>query len=318
MDIKKEHHFVWAEYLRKWSNNNRDIYWITPKGKVDHHSVKDLAKERHFYRSKPLSKREIEIVKCFLEGSHEFTREVGEEILSTYMQVQAREELARVLRIESPDALRALEVMNSRFIEDRHTLHEQFARPVLTRLADGDHTALKSDDMSSFLIYLGHQVARTRLFREQWRVVSSQEKDWAEDLQSCWWLLGYITGINLGANLCEQRNNLAFCLLENDHAVNFVTSDSPVIQIRDAREVEKGAPSELGDLFFPISPNFAFVASDTKTFTPGLTKVDEAFVSSLNQKIANRAEKTVFGLTPQDVAPFRGSVGAGISNSKRE
>ena len=55
LQAKSKHHHVWAEYLRRWLLNERDVYYTTAKGNIVCKSVKGLAMVKHFYQVKPLA-----------------------------------------------------------------------------------------------------------------------------------------------------------------------------------------------------------------------------------------------------------------------
>jgi|GEM_PF-4392087 len=39
LQAKRKHHYVWANYLKRWSTNNRDIFYTTTTGKIAHDSI---------------------------------------------------------------------------------------------------------------------------------------------------------------------------------------------------------------------------------------------------------------------------------------
>lgn len=76
-------------------------------------------------------------------------------------------------------------------------------------------------------------------------------------------------------------------------------------------------PPEVSDFYFPLSPNYAFMANQSDRFSTGLSNVDRPFVQSMNEKISRKAEKTIFGLTSEDIEPYRMNVGVRLGNIKQ-
>lgn len=50
--IKKKHHYVWDHYIRRWSNDDKNVWHTTSKGNISYNSTKGLAREDHCYISK--------------------------------------------------------------------------------------------------------------------------------------------------------------------------------------------------------------------------------------------------------------------------
>ena len=62
--LKKQHHYVWADYLRNWATGDikQKVWFNTARGCFAYDSVRMGAKEKHFYQIKPLSKEHVQVI----------------------------------------------------------------------------------------------------------------------------------------------------------------------------------------------------------------------------------------------------------------
>ena len=316
MQAKKSHHYVWADYLRRWSEDGRDVYYVTPKGRISKDSVRGLAMARHFYRCSSLSPSQLEIIRIFSSKAEADIQRGHTNILSNYLQIQLRERLLSQLGNTDANATKALDVLKANFLENLHTLHENEAKPILARLANEEITPLQDDrELLHLSIFLGHQFARTSIFKQQCLTVADSRI--REDMEGCWWFLSYMFGVNMGSMIYKSRPNLNFCLLVNETGTKFITSDHPVVNVHGDLEEDEILPPEKSDIFYPISPTVAFMASDSDRFASGLNSVDENFVINMNQKISKASEKTIFGMAPEDIRPYQRNVGARLTKIRQ-
>lgn len=319
MQAKKNHHYVWADYLKRWSQDGRNVYYVSPKGKIANDSVKGLAVKKHFYRCSFLSPIQLEIIRSISSEADAVTRKGHTSILSNYMQIQHREQLLHQLGNTDADTRKALDILNvlkANFLEDLHCEYENRAKPILVKLAKRDITPFGSDDEILHLsTFLGHQAARTSAFKQQ--CLMAADSRIREDMEGCWWFLSYVFGVNIGSMIYEKRRTLTFSLLTNDTGTNFITSDHPVVNLHEELKGDNILPPEKNDLFYPISPTVALMANDSNRFSSGLNSVDESFVLEMNEKISTAAEKTIFGLTPDDICPHLQNIGARIAKIRR-
>lgn len=64
LEAKKNHHHVWANYMKRWSPDNKQVYYTTKKNNdIRFDSVKNIAVERDFYQVKPLTPEHVQIIK---------------------------------------------------------------------------------------------------------------------------------------------------------------------------------------------------------------------------------------------------------------
>ena len=69
LEVKKEHHYVYADYLRSWSNDS-EVHYTTKKGKYAKDSVKAIAKERFFYKANHINTEQLKLITHFINLSN--------------------------------------------------------------------------------------------------------------------------------------------------------------------------------------------------------------------------------------------------------
>lgn len=317
-EVKRNHHYVMVDYLRRWSQDGKNIWYTTPSGKVGSDSIKGLAKEDYFYRASPLTKRQIQDFLLFFRSSPPSLREQHLQELEVYLKIQ---HLCQTPSMEGKEAEKnhAVSVLMCNTLENTHAFHEREARDIMKHLAKGEFSILEADEnLMKFLVYFGHQIARTRAFKEScllaMEAATSKDVDdhgVAERLRGAWWFFSYIFGMNIGRSLYLDRKTDKHCLLINDSNEDFITSNQPIINIHpDLKESDFHPPDDNAcDFFYPISPKIAFMVNKSTVFPHGVTAVSGGFVQAVNQRIAKTSEHNIFATTKEQVRIYRKLVG---------
>lgn len=305
---KKKHHFVWANYLARWSSNGRDVFYSTPKGKAAVDSVKGLAMERHFYKVRDLTQKQVALLYAFARKSDDSLYRIHVNLLEQALEAQTLERQYRATGHASKLAEQAIEALKSNLIEDLHTGHELRAREVLDALSEGRLDALSDDNaMMAFTSFLGHQITRTKGFKEASlaAMAGTDIHEEVSNFENIWWMLSYMFGTNIARSLYFGRRVATHTLLINNSSVPFTTSDQPVTNLKEDFSIH----DEGADFYYPISPTAAFVLSDSHIFPPGLHSIDAQVSANLNAKHAVHAHVHIFGTTLAQVAELRRSLG---------
>lgn len=114
---------------------------------------------------------------------------------------------------------------------------------------------------------------------------------------------------------CINRGG-AVCLLRNTSTENFITADHPITNVHQSCDGDLSSPPEEADFYYPISPRYALMLNTSDRFQPGVSDVDAHFVQSMNLKISEGAEATIFGLSKEDIQPYRAILGQRLKRVK--
>nr|WP_272870737.1 DUF4238 domain-containing protein [Vibrio sp. B1-2] len=318
LQAKRKHHHVWANYLLRWSTNNRDLFCVTSKGNIDFTSVRGLVMEKDFYQLTPLEQKHIDAILMFSSGSPEKLQEQHKNYLWDFLKVQRVENAYKSANIQNDEAEQAILASKCNLLENLHTAHENAAAHILEELARGNIETLKNDqNMISFMMYLGHQVARTKNFKV--RCITGMKKNKPElgkIMEHSWWFFSYMFGMNMGLSLYSSRQNDNHTLLENNTNSNFITSDQPAINVHYCVKDDVFQAPENMDLYYPISPKYSYVITESHRFESGLVEIDEPIVTEFNRKVATNANSHIFALSKLDVDTYKSLVGNSLRKIK--
>ncbi|MFZ3183398.1 MAG: DUF4238 domain-containing protein [Pseudomonas sp.] len=314
LEAKKRHHHVWANYLARWGNGTKNVFYTTKTGKFAHDSVRAIVADDYFYKTTTLSSKHVEVIKSFSRQSPDHLHQQHMSYLNDFLKMQQVEAIYRKSGFQNQEAELRLHAMKCNPLENLHASHEAMVCPVLAALAD-EHLDVLQDKqrMIEFMAFFGHQISRTKTFRDGVIKVLSRrnamEIEVADAMVHAWWFLSYMFGMNIGLNLYMDRHNARHALLVNDTNVPFITSDQPVVNVHSCvSETEFAAPTHA-DFYYPISPRVAYIICDSERFTPGKNEVDEATVAELNTKVAAQAMVHIIGDSENAIRPFQKYIG---------
>lgn len=164
--------------------------------------------------------------------------------------------------------------------------------------------------MCKFMIFFGHQIARTVPFRDKVLVAQKNEK-LRSIFKESWWFLSYMFGMNTGKSFFETRKIDKHCLLINDSDEDFITSDHPIINVHSKiDETNLIAPSsEEADYFYAISPRLAYMINKSDLYPNGINYVSIDFVKEMNRKLAFYADQYIIGTSETQLKVYKKFVG---------
>lgn len=133
LEAKKNHHHVWASYMRRWAPDNKNVFYTTKKNSniIRNDSVKSIAVDPHFYRVQPLTHDHVEIIKGWSSQSPEYLHELHMSYLNDYIKMQDMESMYKQSGIKNEEADKMFEAWKCNGIEDYHTAHEDEVQNVL-------------------------------------------------------------------------------------------------------------------------------------------------------------------------------------------
>ena len=321
LEAKKNHHHVWASYMRRWAPDNKNVFYTTKKNNniIRNDSVKSIAVERDFYRVQPLTPDHVEVIKGWSSKSPEDLHELHMSYLNDYMKMQYMESIYKQSGIKNEEADKMFEAWKCNGIENYHTAHEDEVKYVLKALANRDLSVLDNDqNMIYFMQFFGHQIARTKNFKDSigaglGKSRPSLDKATEEQVnhimkltQESWWFIGYMFGMSMGRSLYLNRKDDVHCLLINDTDTPFITSDQPIVNIHQVLTDEIKAPEDHEcDLYYPISPNVAYMINKSNRFPRGRVQVSVDDVEEMNIKLAKKANFHIIGDSKESLNPYK-------------
>lgn len=311
LDLKRENHYVWANYLKNWSSDNSNVWYTTKKHKIANDSVKAIAKEKDLYRYQYIARQHLDLILFLSKKSPKELQECHKSYLDFFLQLQTAESLYRKSDKRDEQVLAHIEALKSNTIENLHTAHENDVGIILKCLQSYDLTVLDNiQNMVKFISYWGHQIARTKPFRD--KILAAQtNQELQKTYKESWWFISYILGMNLGKSFFETRKIDKHCLLINETDEDFITSDHPIINIHEAiNENDLAIPSDdQADFFYAISPKLGYMINKSDRFRNGINHVSIDFVKEINRKLAFYSDLYIIGTTETQLKNYKKFVG---------
>ncbi len=294
---KRKHHHIWANYLRRWSLNKQDVHYTTVKGNIVCESVKGIAMEQHFYQIKPLTNSHVEMIKGFSALSPKDLHETHMSYLEDFLSWQNLDNIYKQSDRQHEEVEKMLYARKCNMLENLHSSHENEVQQIIAALASRDLTILNdSENFMSFIQFFGHQITRTKTFKETVFFRASEPNcntglNNTTIMEECWWFLSYMFGMSIGADLYATRKEDSHCLLINDTDTPFITSDQPVVNVHQSLQDDIIVPPDDNqcDFYYPISPQVAYMNNKSDHFRRGITNVSTDIVNELNTKLAKKA-----------------------------
>lgn len=317
LEAKRNHHHVWANYMKRWSPDNKQVYYTTKKNNdIRFDSVKNIAVERDFYRVKPLTSEHIQIIKKWSSESSEDLRKLHMSFLNDYLDTQDLELLYHKIGKKDDIADKMFEACKSNGIENYHSALENEVQELLDALINRDLSILdKNDNMLKFMRFLGQQIARTKNFKDN---ISNTADNHIKTLTlECWWFISFMFGLNIGRALYLNRKDYTHCLLINETDTPFITSDQPVVNVHSALTDEiKSLKNNEVDFYYPISPKIAYMINKSNRFPHGTVKVSFDVIEEVNIKIAKQANFHIISNSEESLKPYKKFVGSNFKSVK--
>lgn len=311
LQLKRENHYVWANYLKNWSANNSDVWYTTKKLKIACDSVKAITKEKDLYRASYLSDEHLQFILKVSAQSPEDLQKIHHSFLDYFLKIQEIEKLYLSSVIDNKQLKMHIEAFKSNTLENIHTTIENNVHKILEELQKQNLKILDElENMINFMNFFGHQIARTAPFRN--KILAAQTNPTIQIIcKESWWCISYIFGMNIGKSFFETRKFDKHCLLINNSVEDFITSDHPIINVHSKiNENDLSVPSsEEADYFYPISPRLAYMINKSDLFPNGVNHVSIDFVKDMNTKLAFYADQYIIATTENQLKSYKGCVG---------
>jgi hypothetical protein len=298
--IKRNHHYVWSFYLKSWATGN-NIFYISKKGKISCDSVKGLARETDFYKISTLNQKDIEFIKKISANSPQFLQEIHMSYLDDFIKLSNLSSFISTIKHVPEEVLSVQKTMEHNSLENLYSFIEGTAVEVISKLAQGDSECLDSkNNMMAFLSYVGHQISRTKFFKEKSIEAVRANPDVGVEYKALceknWWFLSFMFGISIGCSLHESKDRDNHIFITNDTGHPFLTSDHPVINVHSSLALiaERQAP-ESADFYIPLSPKYAYMINNSEDYNHLAYSIGLDDVEKFNKKIVDKSYRTVFG-----------------------
>lgn len=287
---KRRHHYVWREYLRPWSENEK--IWCKMDGEYFNANLMNIAQKKDFYKLKELSTQDIiAIKKMLIDPLPKHLQDLNKGWLDIFNMVFSMKRFTSDLGINSTPLENFYDEAIHNLEEDMHSKIECDAIQLLRQILNEDISFYQDDEQAlNFIFYLCVQYMRTNKMRDG--MVKAFNNSNILNMDKVWSITAHILATNMGWSLYSDRQNFSLVLLKSDSAYEFITGDQPVINTHAT--MNKTPPDKL-ELFYPVSPRLAILLTDddmyknTKTINISSRKVRE-----YNHKIIHQSHSQIY------------------------
>lgn len=293
---KTKHHYVWAHYLREWTVDGNNIWYITKKSNVACDSVRGLGFEKNFYKLGILKESDKELISLFTDKSNDTLKKLHWDFVNMIFAAQ------KIFSLASPEfnrktGLNLEEIMQSNIFENYLSQQESRVIEILSQLKKGNLLHLENKGNYYDLCYfLGYQFSRTLKMKQLMFLSLSKlpcESKIRERLKDFyernWWFVCSFMATNLSYDM-SLNSNRKLILIKNNSKIDFITSDQPIINLNP-----EGSKSEHVDYYYPLSPRKALLILTSGINYFSTDELNDYDVNMLNAKIATASCKTIFG-----------------------
>lgn len=292
LQFKHNNHYVWKHYLSKWSDDEGHVFFSSERDRASQIKYGSKNAQRHFYKARPLTLDQLNFI---MDVSKQSIPELHQIHLNTLKPFIEMQELHKILAEDSSEkAKQVFEWFATNTMEEMHTKDENQFKPILDALAEGKFEVLESNVNKSQLItcmFLAQQYMRTKNLKDSMRLLSNVDHvNFDQNLiDSCWWFISYMLGMNVGFDLYTTIHNRNVAFLVNNTPSTFITGDQPVINIHPSQSEDLFISAVGADIYYPLSPKYALVVAESDTFGSGIVEVNESQVNTLNIQMAKRS-----------------------------
>lgn len=310
MDKKRDHHYVFQAYLKRWTNANEKL-WCLRDGKVFEVKPRNIAFEKDFYRIAPLNDKEKEFIVLFFRKSSEGFKKELQNFLNLYTTFDQSEKhfhtMCALYLHDCPEINMALneidsmiDVAKNNALEDTFAVLEGEACAWLEHLCNGnvDFFYNPDDDQNErFISFICTQYYRTKRMKD---VTLNTLKQAEECFLNDRFPKGSIKAENLyqpmlwliSSKCADGILKARLKLLINMTDLPFITSDQPVINAKaDYTDLSKGTTELV--FYYPISPQIAILLNDS---SPEIKEeiTDEINIREYNNLIYKASYNMIF------------------------
>ncbi|WP_152565190.1 DUF4238 domain-containing protein [Methylobacter sp. BBA5.1] len=266
----KKQHYVWEHYLDAWSINGK--IWCKRNDSVFHTSTENVAQERYFYETEPLTENEttllLRVINRFPPSSH---------------LVHHSSLFSHLLTSEGNEKVR------KNGIEHFHNIIEGKVVSIVNILREGNTSVLENkQNKIDFCIFLGQQYTRTKKIKNTTLKILESTRVPEEfrncDFQKVFRVLSFLLANNIGYWIYEQAE---IVILRNDTDKELITGDQPIYNLF----AKNGEEINDVELYYPLSPKFALLATKNPR---GRQSIDIESVAIYNRHILSIAHESIF------------------------
>lgn len=299
---KRNHHYVWQEYLRAWAAN--EMIWCNRNGNIFNAHLGRVASERDFYKANTLSDIDIAFVnRAGVYQSRDFLIEENAKVLKMFLIPQRIEAIVEKRHTMTADIQNCIEIIKSNLEEEMHSAYEIDGIHCLRQLINGELSFLESNsEFVKFSKFLCAQYLRTPKTKDRFiEAVRDSKFAVGVNLDAVYNVLRHIWINDMTAGMILNQKIWKITILENHTGVEFITTDQPIINVLSPF-LNKDHIPKSERFFYPISPvRAAIIHKNEDVFMEKHIDIDSNEVEKYNQIMKSASSMMIFSRTKAQI-----------------
>lgn len=321
MNKKRDHHYVFQAYLKRWTNSDEKL-WCLREGKIFDVKTRNIAFEKDFYRIATLNDKEKEFIRLFFNKSSDGFKKELENFLNLYTSFDQSQNIFHKMRsylpLDCPEIDSTMDeidlmvdVAKNNALEDTLAQTEREACVWLESLCDKNldfFYNLNNGENERFISFLCTQYYRTKRMKDiTLNILKEAEGKFVNEQ----FPKGSIKASNLyqpmlilvSSKCSDALLKAKLKLIVNNTSLPFITSDQPVINTK--ADYTNSSFNSIAELvfYYPISPKIAILLNDKSTSVQEEID-DEKTVREFNDLLSKASYNMLFADNPDILSEY--------------
>ena len=302
MQVKKNQHYVWKEYLKSWTENEKIPALIKKSKKIAQPNPNGVALQGYFYALEEFTQEEEIILKELVNlWSKESTLKINLEFYETFTSYSKLKRLTK--GIDLNDELKEkLNLLRTNTMEDSHLIFENFGKKIINIRKFEDLNFL-DEEMELFftMIYISFQYLRTKNMQLKIKVAIDKYEYLSPKFLNFLPFL-YATGI---ADSLTYEKQTKFIFLENTTEIDFITSDQPLINNKIEELNDNGTIAQM-EIYYPITPRIGLIIHyQEQNEKYRKISLNSTEVNKYNKTIFNHSNEFIFASSTEQLIEYK-------------
>lgn len=265
--LKKRQHYVWRNYLRAWSKDEKIWTYFKESNKIECPNLMGVAQERYFYELPYLNKKEIEFIHSFI---NKCSFPSLQDLQRDFLTIFSMPSLLRDLQfIDTDTVTKTINKYNINYKEDIYTLVKTLIPHIdVLNMSKIRNIIEENNDLFSCLLFFNKEFAEERIKEYQINAMEDIHcviENWGQKFIQC-------RSFEAVKDLCQGKgydllNSLMFLCVQYFRTKKMKNSIKETSKKNDTiehiefnllkKEYKQGDPIEL-ELYYPLTPKYAF------------------------------------------------------------
>lgn len=303
MQITKRQHYVWRYYLAQWTDKRtvEGNLFCCRNGKIFPTGLMNIGQENYFYKFIEISDEDASWIEklCIFDNLPNELKQIDRMWLASYRYPFKLIEHLKAIGINNKQIFQ--EIINQGE-ESIYCKTEEIGKPYLDKIYKKDCSFYANfDDKTDFNLYICEQYFRTKKRLEALRASNAFNLDYTK----IWGPMRHIFATNLAFTLTYRKDKkFKLKTMHNNTAINFITSDQPVINRYSTKE-NQGKPLDKFEFYYPITPRLSILLTENDYEDDELIINNDSKIYEFNDLIFVNSQEQVYATSQNELERYK-------------